>query len=140
MHGRVQGEVLLVPLISCLNDTTAEAEYVALSSATQECVWMRQLNSELGNLPERPTTILEDNQASIAMARNPKFHRRAKHIDVKHHFVREQVSNGTIELKYCPTHKMVADMLTKGLAQQRFCVLQEKAGIVSLRDSELSHE
>ena len=120
--------------------STAEAEYVALSSATQECVWMRQLTSELGDPPEGPTTILEDNQVSIAMARNPQFHGRAKHIDTKHHFVREQVSNGTIKLKYCPTHEMVADMLTKGLGQQRFCVLREKAGIVPLRDLELSHE
>ena len=50
------------------------------------------------------------------------------------------MSNGTIELKYCPTREMVVDMLTKGLAQQWFCVLQEKAGIVPLSDSELSHE
>ena len=55
--------------------STAETEYVALSSATQECVWIRQLTSELGDLPEGPTTILEDNQASIAMARNPQFTR-----------------------------------------------------------------
>ena len=120
--------------------STAEAEYVALSSATQECVWMRRLNSELGNPPEGPTTILEDNQSSIAMARNPQFHGRAKHIDIRHHFIREEVKIGTIELEYCPTHEMVADMLTKGLAQQRFCVLREKAGIVPLRDFELSHE
>ena len=51
--------------------STAEAEYVALSSAAQECVWMRRLISELGNPPGEPTTILEDNQSSIAMARNP---------------------------------------------------------------------
>ena len=116
--------------------STAEAEYVALSSATQECVWMRRLNSELGNPPEGPTTILEDNQSCIAMARNPQFHGRAKHIDIKHHFVREQLSSGKIELQYCPTHEMVADMLTKGLAQQQFCYLREKAGVVPLRDSE----
>lgn len=51
--------------------STAEAEYVALSSAAQECVWLRRLNSELGNLSEGSTTILEDNQSCIAMARNP---------------------------------------------------------------------
>ena len=53
-----------------------------------------------------PTTILEDNQSSIAMARNPQFHGRAKHIDIKHHFIRERVSDGLIELKYCPTNEM----------------------------------
>ena len=110
--------------------STAEAEYVALSSAAQECVWMRRLVSELGKPPGEPTTVLEDNQSSIAMARNPQFHGRAKHIDIKHHFVREQVSVGMIELKYCPTREMVADVLTKGLPQQQFSLLREMAGIV----------
>ena len=110
--------------------STAEAEYTALSSAAQECVWMRRLITELGNPPRGPTTILEDNQSSIAMARNLQFHGRAKHIDIKHHFVREQVSRGTIKLKYCPTHEMVADILTKGLSHQQFSLLREKAGIV----------
>ena len=119
--------------------STAEAEYVALSSAVQESVWMRRLLSELEYPPGGPTTILEDNQSSIAMARNPKFHGRAKHIDIKHHFVREQVSDGLIRLKYCPTNEMVADILTKGLAQQQFSFLREKAGIVP-KNLELSHE
>ena len=77
---------------------------------------MRRLNSELGNPPDGPTTILEDNQSSIAMAKNPQFHGRAKHIDIRHHFIREQGTSETVELECCPTHEMVADMLTKGLA------------------------
>ena len=110
--------------------STAEAEYVALSTAVQECIWMQRLLSDLGNPPDGPTTILEDNQSSIAMARNPQFHGRAKHIDIKHHFVREQVTNGSIELQYCPTNDMLADILTKGLAQQQYSILRERAGIV----------
>ena len=117
--------------------STAEAEYVALSTAVQECVWMRRLLSELGNQPDGPTTILEDNQSSIVMARNPQFHGRAKHIDIKHHFVRELVSNGSVELQYCPTSEMLADVLTKGLAQQQFSTLRRKAGIVTQDCSEL---
>lgn len=115
--------------------STAEAEYVALSSAAQECVWMRRLVAELGNPPGGPTIILEDNQSSIAMAKNPQFHGRAKHIDIKHHFIREQVSAGSIELKYCPTQEMLADVLTKGLPQQQFSLLREKAGILPRTDS-----
>ena len=90
--------------------STAEAEYVALSSATQECVWMRRLNSELGNPPKGPTTILEDNQFSIAVARNAQFHRRAKHIDIRHHFIREEVKkmerlswNIALHMRWWPT-------------------------------------
>ena len=120
--------------------STAEAEYVALSSAAQESVWMRRLNSELGNPPEGPTTIFEDNQSTIAMAKNPQFHGRAKHIDIRHHFVREQVSDGTIKLTYCPTGEMVADMLTKGLPQQPFCVLRERAGVEPMKQDRVMSE
>ena len=111
--------------------STAEAEYVALSSAVQECIWLQRLLCELGKPLGGPTAILEDNQSSIAMARNPQFHGRAKHIDIKHHFVRERVSDGSIELKYCPTNEMVADILTKGLAHQQFSFLREIAGVVA---------
>ena len=111
--------------------STAEAEYVALSSAAQECVWMRRLNSDLGNSREEPTTIMEDNQSCIAMAKNPQQHGRSKHIDIKYHFVRELVENKTIKLKYCPTKEMIADFLTKGLNREQFCYLRKKAGIES---------
>ena len=121
--------------------STAEAEYVALSTAVQECMWMQRLLSELGNPPDGPTTILEDNQSSIAMAKNPQFHGRAKHIDIKHHFIRDQVSIGSIELQYCPTNEMLADVLTKGLAHEKFSILRERAGVVpqeSIARTELS--
>ena len=55
----------------CLALSTAEAEYVALSGAAQECLWLRQLEVELGCLPEGPTLMFEDNQSTIAMAKNP---------------------------------------------------------------------
>ena len=88
-----------------------------------------------------PTTILEDNQSSIAIAKNPQFHGRAKHIDIKHHFIRDQVSIGSIELQYCPTNEMLADVLTKGLAHEKFSILRERAGVVpqeSIARTELS--
>ena len=96
--------------------STAEAEYAALSGAAQECLWLRQLEVELGCPPEGPTLIFEDNQSTIAMAKNPQFHGRAKHIDIRHHFFREQVANGTIKLDYCSTTDMTADIITKGLS------------------------
>ncbi len=61
----------------CVALSTAEAEYVALSSAAQESVWLRQLMTELGSGPETPTLIFEDNQSAIAMTKNPQFHGRA---------------------------------------------------------------
>ena len=88
---------------SCVALSTAEAEYMALSSAAQEAVWMRELISDLRNPPATSTEILEDNQSAISMAKNPQFHGRTKHINIKYHFIREQIANGTICLKYCPT-------------------------------------
>lgn len=70
--------------------STTEAEYVALSIATQEAVWLKQLLSELRIEQSKPTVVYEDNQSA-----------RTKHIDMRHHFVREKVNDGTIEVKYC---------------------------------------
>ena len=60
--------------------------------------------------------LFTDSQSAISLARNPQFHGRAKHLDIRHHFVRDQVTSGTVELKYCCTENMVADILTKGLS------------------------
>ena len=114
----------------CVALSTAEAEYVALCSAGQEAVWLRRLTSELGSPPKAATTIYEDNQSAIAMTKNPQFHGRAKHIDIKYHFIREQVNSGNVKLKYCPTNDMTADMFTKPLSREQFCKLRNKAGIV----------
>ena len=112
----------------------AEAEYIALASTAQEAVWMRQLTTELGNLPETATVIYEDNQSAISMTKNPQYHGKAKHIAIKYHFICEQVSNGTVNLQYCPTEEMVADMFTKGLSRERFCKLRDMAGVIQLPD------
>ena len=93
---------------------------------------MRQLTAELGRSSETPTVIYEDNQSAIAMTKNPQFHGKAKHIAIKYHFIREQVNNGTVQLHYCPTAEMVADMFTKGLSRERFCKLRDMVGVIQL--------
>ena len=110
--------------------STAEAEYIALSTATQEAVWLRQLTSELRFEQTKPTVIYEDNQSAISLAQNPQFHGRMKHIDIRHHFVREKVTDGMIEIKYCRSNGMLADMLTKGLSRTVFETLRMSAGVV----------
>ena len=109
--------------------STAEAEYMALASAGQEAVWMRLLIAELCDNPVRAVTILEDNQAAIQMTRNPQFHGRTKHIGIKFHFIRDLISDGTVNVEYCPTQQMIADMLTKGLPREQFNKLRDMAGI-----------
>ena len=102
---------------TCVALSTAEAEYVALSAAAQEAVWLQQLTSDLLKKSIRETTILEDNQSTICLAKN---HGRTKHIDIKYHFIRDLVEAGRIKLTYCASEDMVADMLTKGLPIKQF--------------------
>ncbi len=118
-------KAVATPVETCVALSTAEAEYVVLASAA---VWMGQLTTELGIQPEA-ITIFEDNQSAISMTKNPQFHGRAKHIDLKYHFVRDQMSEGTVKLEYCPSKEMIADMLTKGLPKDQFVKLRQLAGL-----------
>ena len=109
--------------------STAESEYIALSSAAQEAVWLRRLFVDLGEDCTQPLTIMEDNQGAIAMTNNPVQHRRTKHIDIRYHFVREHVLNGTVQIKYCCTKNMLADLFTKPLTRGQFEYLRDSIGL-----------
>ena len=116
--------------------STAEAEYVALASTVQEALWLRHLLTDLNIEPQGPMVIHEDNQSAIAMTKSPQFHRRSKHISIKYHFIRDVVMDGRVEVKYCPTQEMVADMLTKGLPKNVFVKLHAMIGLVKCSGSE----
>ena len=76
--------------------STAEAEYVALGSATQEAIWVYQLLNDLKIDTKGSIKIMEDNQSTITMAKSSEGHKRTKHIDIKHHFIRETVQTGKL--------------------------------------------
>ena len=101
------------------------AEYIALATASQECMHLRELLKELGVRVDGPTTIKEDNQGTIFLAENPTFHKRSKHIDVRFHYIRECIENGNVHVTYCATTEMVADLLTKPLPPATFEKLRE---------------
>jgi len=93
-----------------------EAEYVALSESVQEACWLQSLYDELGLLPkESPTLVLGDNEGAIALTKNPQFHKRSKHIEIRWHWVREQVQQGTINVESCQDPEQMANVLTKAL-------------------------
>ena len=120
----------------CVALSTAEAEYMALASTAQEAIWLRELNSVLKNEPAQPVTVFEDNQAAICMSKNPQYHGKSKHINIKFHFIREQVANKMIQLEYCPTEDMLADLLTKGITHEKFERLRMMCGMVNQVSSE----
>ena len=102
---------------TCVALSTAEAEYMSLTLAAQEAIWLNRLLAELQSQlePSKPATLYEDNQSAICMTKNPQFHGRCKHIAIKYHFIRDEARKGTINVQYCRTDDMIADMLTKGL-------------------------
>ena len=114
----------VVALSSC------EAEYIALSMATQEAAWMQKLLNDLQACAS-PLKLVEDNQGAIAIAKNPVAHARTKHIDIRFHYVREAIEEGIIEIEYCPTDVMIADLLTKPQSKERFERLRQM-GLINL--------
>jgi len=96
---------------------------MALTEATKELKWLRTLLAELGysngDGTDQPTDLFSDNQSAIALTRNPVSHARAKHIDIRHHFVRDAIQDRIIWVQYIPTTEMTADSLTKALGREK---------------------
>ncbi|MGZ6286000.1 MAG: reverse transcriptase domain-containing protein, partial [Ktedonobacterales bacterium] len=95
--------------------SSTEAEYLSLSAATKEALYLRNLMAVLTDAPAAPVAILEDNQSTIKLALKQTSSDRTKHIDIRHHFVKHCVSNGVIHLEYVPTQFQAADCLTKSV-------------------------
>jgi hypothetical protein len=104
--------------------STAEAEYVAAGHCCAQLLWMRQTLRDFGyNLNKVP--LLCDNESAICMADNPVEHSRTKHIDIRHHFLRDHQQKGNIEVFHVSTENQLADIFTKPLDKQTFasCVV-----------------
>ena len=109
--------------------SSTQAEYVALSEAAREACWLRNLYTELGLLDQDClTTIVGDKEGSIALAQNPQFHKRTKHIEIRWHWIWELVQDGTIALESCQDPDQTADILTKVLHRTKHLkhILYEK--------------
>jgi len=116
--------------------SSTEAEYVALHSGAREAVWLRRFLKELGYEQKGPTPIYVDNQSAIKLAKNPEFHKRTKHIEVKFHYTRELVEEGAIELCYLPTAEQRADIMTKPLLKTKHNEMLKGLGLEARDTSE----
>jgi Reverse transcriptase (RNA-dependent DNA polymerase) len=109
--------------------STVESEYAAMAHAAKEMIWLQYLLKDLGMSKYAPTILFGDNQGAISLAKNPTHHAKTKHVDVQLHFIRDHVEKGTINIEYCPTDDMLADLMTKGLPRERHEKLLGRMGM-----------
>ncbi|KAF8777457.1 Retrovirus-related Pol polyprotein like [Argiope bruennichi] len=109
--------------------STTEAEYVAANESAKELIWLKHLLSDITNL-ETPS-LLVDNASAVKLAKNPEYHKRSKHIDVRYHFVREKFIDGELFIKHVPGEMQLADIMTKPLPSVRFKELRTLLGLFS---------
>jgi hypothetical protein len=99
--------------------SSIESEYMSLSKASIEAIWLRCLLNNIGCPQLQPTNIYVDNQSAIQLSKNPRFHDRRKHIDIQVHFICEQIQAQEVKLTYCHTSAMAADIFTKSLPKAK---------------------
>jgi hypothetical protein len=104
--------------------STAEAEYIALTTVIREIQYLQALIAELYEPVIPPIPIYCDNQGAVALATNNKFHARTKHIDIRYHYVRSQVRSRLLDLQYCPMEDNIADIFTKAPPRPRLTKLR----------------
>lgn len=110
---------------TCVALSSTEAEFIALSEACKEAIWLRQILADLHQPINSVTIIYEENQSCLCLIQEEKLSNRTKHIDVKTHFVKDHIDKGNIVCEYCSTEEMLADMLTKAIPTTKFKKLRE---------------
>jgi len=124
--GAVSWSSKLQPLVAL---STTEAEYIAAVEAGKEMVWMRQLLIEFGITIKSPSILRIDNQSAISVSKNPEYHGRMKHLDLKYFWLRDQVTFGVITPMFVSTENMSADLLTKAMARVKMEQFRRMMGI-----------
>ncbi|KAK2378545.1 putative mitochondrial protein [Trifolium repens] len=108
--------------------STAEAEYIAAGSSCSQMMWMKQMLQE-HNVEQDVLTLYCDNLSAINISKNPIQHSRTKHIDIRHHFIRDLVEDNVITLEHVDTEEQIADIFTKALDLKKFEKLRGMLGI-----------
>lgn len=93
--------------------STTETEYLSLTTAGQEAIWLKKLTIELEMQPDRPLLLYCDNKGSIDLSKNARFSPRTKHVNVRQHFLKDNIEKRELDVKFVPSADMVADSLTK---------------------------
>jgi len=102
---------------------------MALTEGTKESIYWTSLLQELGFHDLTDVKVHIDNLGALKLAENPVFHARSKHIDIRHHFVREALRDKRVRIQHLSTNENVADMFTKGLTKLKLTNCIELAGM-----------
>ncbi|OXB40707.1 hypothetical protein B1J91_Tkp57 [Nakaseomyces glabratus] len=109
--------------IKSVCQSSTEAEYVAASDALREMAWISNLCDEIKK-PLKDKVLYVDNQPAIRIAENPVLHDKIKHIQVKYHYIRQQVAEKNVRIQYVPTKSQLADIMTKIIPRTQYEVLR----------------
>ena len=106
-----------------------EAEYMELASTGRQAAWLKSFSGEIGFPIEGPIPLCSDNQAAIFLMINPAVERRTKHIDIQHHYIREQYEEKVIEPFHIAGEENPADLFTKSLPVVKVEKFRSKIGL-----------
>jgi transposase InsO family protein len=99
--------------------SSTEAEYMALSEIACETIWLRQLLAEIEGKPQEETLIFCDNQSAIKLSKSEAYRPRTKHIDIRHHHIRQLIDRKVMRVQHLSTKIMIADSLTKSVTKEK---------------------
>ena len=107
---------------SCIADSTMEAEYVAACEAAKEAVWLKKFLSNLGivRIEQVPITLFCDNSGTVAQSKDPRNHKKGKHIERKYHIIRNFIARGDVMVAKIKSANNLADPFTKALPERTF--------------------
>jgi len=116
-------------LQKCVALSTTEAEYIAITEAAKELLWMKKFLQELGLQQER-YLLYCDSHSPIHLSKNSTFHSRSKHIDVRYHWIRDVLDEKLLQIEKIHTDDNGSDMMTETLPMQKLEICRRKAGLV----------
>jgi hypothetical protein len=121
----VSWRATLQPVVA---QSTTEAEYMAIAEACKECAWLKGLYAELCG-DDSCVNLFCNNQSAIYLTKDQMFHEKTKHIDIKYHYVRDEIAQGKLKVCKISTHENPADMMTKPVPIAKFELCSSLVGI-----------
>ena len=122
---------------SCIADSTMEAKYVAACEVAREAVWLKKFLSDLGvvRMEQVPITLFYDNSGVVAQSKDPRNHKKRKHIERKYHIIRDIVARGDVVVAKIESANNLVDPFTKTLSQRTFESHLEGMGVKLVHNS-----